>query len=77
MGTEAIGELATCTTGVGGVVEIESERTGCKRERMGMPLRVKIVERPHPSKPGLGHPQDSRTGHALSPALCKFLELDS
>jgi len=37
-----------------GVVEIESEWTGRKRERMGMPLRVKITELPHPSKPGLG-----------------------
>jgi putative transposase len=41
-------------TGVEGVVEIESEWTGRKRERMGMPLRVKITELPHPSKPGLG-----------------------
>src|ERR1017187_5755039 len=40
-------------TGVEGVVEIESEWTGRKRERMGMPLRVKITELPHPSKPGL------------------------
>ena len=30
-------------TGVEGVVEIESEWTGLSRERMGMPLRVKIV----------------------------------
>ncbi len=30
-------------TGVEGVVEIESEWTGRSRERMGMPLRVKIV----------------------------------
>ncbi len=30
-------------TGVEGVVEIESEWTGRKRERMGMPLRLKIV----------------------------------
>ena len=47
-------------TGEEGVVEIESEWTGRKRERMGMPLRVKQVgtpitfgtrdERPHPSK---------------------------
>jgi putative transposase len=40
-------------TGVDGMVEIESELTGRRRERMGMPLRVKLVERPHPSKPGL------------------------
>jgi putative transposase len=40
-------------TGVEGVVEIESEWTGRKRERMGMPLRVKVAENPHPSKPGL------------------------
>jgi hypothetical protein len=38
-------------TGVEGVVEIESEWTGRRRERMGMPLRVKVVELPHPSKP--------------------------
>jgi putative transposase len=47
-------------TGVEAVVEIESEWTGRKRERMGMPLRVKVVgnpitfgtsdEKPHPSK---------------------------
>ena len=35
------------------VVEIESRWTGRKRERMGMPLRVRITELPHPSKPGL------------------------
>jgi putative transposase len=40
-------------TGAEGVVEIESEWTGRKRERMGMPLRVKVVENPHPSKSGL------------------------
>ncbi|MGB8887646.1 MAG: transposase [Candidatus Korobacteraceae bacterium] len=50
-------------TGEEGVVEIESQWTGRKRERMGMPLRVKVVdspitfdnpkELPHPSKPGL------------------------
>ena len=36
------------------VVEIESEWTGRKREKMGMPLRVKVRELPHPSNPGLG-----------------------
>ncbi len=41
-------------TGVEGVVEIESEWTGRKRERMGMPLRVKVVENAHPSKRSLG-----------------------
>ena len=43
-------------TGEEGVVEIESEWTGRKRERMGMPLRVKIRERglTHPSKTGSG-----------------------
>jgi len=30
-------------TGIEGVVEIESEWTGRRRERMGLPLRVKIV----------------------------------
>ncbi len=40
-------------TGVEGVVEIESEWTGRRRERMGRPLRMKVVELPHPSKPGL------------------------
>ena len=35
------------------VVEIESEWTGRKREKMGMPLRVKVRELPHPSNPGL------------------------
>jgi len=41
-------------TGEEGVVEIESEWTGRKRERMGMPLRVKITELPHPSSSSLG-----------------------
>jgi putative transposase len=51
-------------TGEEGVVEIESEWTGRKRERMGVSLRVKVVarsdsfgdqqENPHPSKGGLG-----------------------
>ena len=41
-------------TGIEGVVEIESEWTGRRRERMGMPLRVKIRELPHPSKTGSG-----------------------
>jgi putative transposase len=36
-------------TGAEGVVEIESEWTGRRRERMGMPLRVKVTELPHPS----------------------------
>jgi putative transposase len=50
-------------TGEEGVVEIESRWTGRKRERMGIPLRVRLVdspitfdnpkELPHPSKPGL------------------------
>ena len=31
---------------VEGVVEIESEWTGRKRERMGMPLRLKIAAQP-------------------------------
>ena len=31
-------------TGVEGVVEIESQWTGQKRERMGMPLRVRITK---------------------------------
>ncbi len=37
-----------------GIVEIESEWTGRRRERMGMPLRVKIRELPHPSKTSSG-----------------------
>jgi putative transposase len=47
-------------TGSEGLVEIESEWTGRRRERMGMPLRAKLVrtpvtfgiseEKPHPSK---------------------------
>ena len=41
-------------TGVESVVEIESEWTGRKRERMGAPLRVKVRENPHPSKGSLG-----------------------
>jgi putative transposase len=41
-------------TGVEGVVEIESEWTGRKRKRLGMPLRAKITELPHPSTTGLG-----------------------
>ena len=36
------------------MVEIESEWTGRKRERMGMALRVNLREQPHPSKIGLG-----------------------
>lgn len=39
-------------TGEKGIVEIESEWTGRRRERMGIIPRVKLVERPHPSKPG-------------------------
>jgi putative transposase len=33
-------------TGVEGVVEIESEWTGRKRERMGMPLRLELTSKP-------------------------------
>ena len=36
-------------TGEEGTVEIESDWTGRKRERMGMPLRVKVRELPHPN----------------------------
>jgi REP-associated tyrosine transposase len=45
-------------TGEEGVVEVESEWTGRKREQMGMPLRVKITQLPHPSKSGLGGARD-------------------
>ena len=41
-------------SGAEGIVEIESEWTGRKRERMGMTLRVKVREQTHPSKIGLG-----------------------
>ena len=41
-------------TGAEGAVEIESEWTGRKRERMGITLRVRVTELPHPSKTGLG-----------------------
>jgi hypothetical protein len=40
------------STGEKGTVEIESEWTGRRRERMGMPLQVKVREQPHPSKTG-------------------------
>ena len=40
-------------TGEECVVEIESEWIGRKRERMGIPPKVKITELPHPSKTGL------------------------
>jgi len=40
--------------GEAGVVEIESEWTARRRERMGAPLRVQVTELPHPSKTGLG-----------------------
>src|SRR5208337_4135210 len=43
-------------TGVEGVVEIESEWTGRRRERMGMPLRAKIT--------GLSHPESGDKGRA-------------
>ena len=39
-------------TGSEGVVELESAWTGRRRERMGMPLRVKVTELPQPSKTG-------------------------
>jgi putative transposase len=42
-------------TGEEGVVEIDSEWTGRKRERMGMPLRVRITQPatvPPQPKPG-------------------------
>jgi len=42
-------------TGEEGVVEIESEWTGRKRERMGIVPRAKLVS-PHPSKGSLGGP---------------------
>jgi len=58
------GSFRRYLTGQEGTVEIESEWTGRKRERMGMPLRVKVVgspitfgdrkENPHPSKGRLG-----------------------
>ncbi len=41
-------------TGEEGVVEIESEWTARRRERIGMPLRAQVRELPHPSKRGLG-----------------------
>ena len=61
-------------TGQDGVVEIESEWTGRHRERMGMPLRVKIVGGPvrfgdntkvptRANEARMGHPQDCRLGH--------------
>ena len=41
-------------TGEQGVVEIESHWTARRREQMGMPLRLRQREIPHPSKPGSG-----------------------
>ncbi len=51
-------------TGEEGVVEIESEWTGRKRERMGMQLRVKLRELPHPSRSGLGGGTPEMVGRA-------------
>ncbi len=39
-------QLQHYATGEEGVVEIESEWTGRKRERMGLPLRAKLVRSP-------------------------------
>ncbi len=50
-------------TGVEGVVEIESEWTGRKRERMGMPLRLKRVAPVSFGDPGPGE----CSGPTLSP----------
>ncbi len=47
-------------TGMEGAVEIESEWTGRRRERMGIPLRVKVVQLPHPNPAWMGHPQVGR-----------------
>ena len=56
-------------TGVEGVVEIESEWTGRKRERMGMPLRLKIVAPVSFGDPGpvtaLGHPLPQKRGRRV------------
>ena len=40
-------------TGVEDTEEIESDWTGGRRERIGMPLRAKVTEPRHPSRPGL------------------------
>ena len=53
-------------TGEDGVVEIESERTGRRCERMGMPLRVKIVGGPvrfRDDTSGLTRANEARMGH--------------
>jgi putative transposase len=39
-------------TGEEGVVEIESEWTGRKRERLGIVPKVQVIKKPHPSKIG-------------------------
>ncbi len=56
-------------TGVEGVVEIESEWTGRKRERMGMALRLKIVAPVSFGDPGpvtaLGPPSPQKTGRRV------------
>jgi putative transposase len=50
-------------TGAEGVVEIESEWTGWKRERMGLALRYELPNYPTQAKPAwVGHPQDDRLG---------------
>jgi hypothetical protein len=50
-------------TGVEGVVEIESEWTGRKRERMGVPLRLKVV----PALTFSGAGVSDSSGPTLSP----------
>ena len=62
-------------TGVEGVVEIESEWTGRKRERMGMPLRLEITGKPAtfgdstgPTLP-LNHPNKSNIGTCRGPRI--------
>ena len=48
-------------TGVEGVVEIESQWTARRRERMGMPLHVRQTEIPTRAKPArVGHPEKLR-----------------
>jgi hypothetical protein len=52
--------LSPTTTGVEGVVEIESEWTAQRRERMGIRLQVKIVGKPVSFGEGMENPHPSK-----------------
>src|SRR6266849_5961853 len=57
-----------CVTGTEGIVEIESEWTARRRERMGLAPKLPVEKNPRPSKARVGAPSRVIMTEKLGPA---------